>query len=194
MLQRMSFQLSSIVAKRLNADEETREVYQYALELMISTIIGFAAILIIAGITSGWIYGIVFLLAFSTLRTVAGGYHAETYLKCFMISCGLFFVLIIMHAILLYIQPRVLWMILFSVVTGIYIILRAPVQHPNQPLNEVRIAKNKRAAKVIVIIELGAVYVLAYFRYDLMLMIMLSICLVALMMLPSDKKIWGKEK
>lgn len=192
MLQKVSYQLSNIIAKHVSADEDTREVYQYALELIITTVIGFAAILFIAGITAGWIHGLVFLLSFSTLRSVAGGYHAETYFKCFMISCGLFVVVICIHSVLLYIEPRILWVFLIALSAGIYIILRAPVKHANQPLNEARIAINRRLAKVFVILELVILCALSCFRYNLMLMVMLSICLVALMMLPSDRKSWRK--
>ena len=84
-------------------------------------------------------------------------------------------------------------MFLTALVAGIYIILRAPVQHPNQPLNEARLVKNRRLAKVFVILELVILCVLGYFRYDLILMVMLSICLVASMMLPADIKTRRKE-
>lgn len=193
MLQKISFRLSDVIARRVGTDEDTREVYQYAFELILSTVIGFAAILFIAGITSGLIYGVVFLLAFSSLRSVAGGYHAATYLKCFVISCGVFAAVIFVHSVLMYMEPRFLWIFLSALIAGIYIILRAPVQHPNQPLNEVRIAKNKRLAKLFVILELVFLCVLGFVRYDLMLMVMLSICLTALMMLPADIKTIGKE-
>ena len=193
MLSKISYKLSSVVANSTGVDEDTREVYQYAVELILTTLIGFAAILAIAAITIGIEYGIIFLIFFSSLRSVAGGYHADSYLKCFCISCAMFAGAVIVHSILLYLDIRTVWMTIAAVASGIYIMRRAPVLHPNQPLNESRIQKNKQMAKVIVVIELAGICLLAVVRIDLMIMTVIGICLVALLMLPSDRKIIGRR-
>ena len=193
MLNKISYKLSSIVANNTGVDEETREVYQYAFELILTTIIGFAAILAIAMLSIGIEYGIIFLIFFSSLRTVAGGYHADSYLKCFCVSCVMFVGVVIAYRILLSLDIRAGWLTIIAVVSGIYIILRAPVLHRNQPLNERKIQKNKQMAKIIVITELAVICLLAMVRIDLMIMAIISICLVTLLMLPSDRKIRGRR-
>ena len=193
MLNKISYKLSNIVAVKTGSDEDSREVYQYALELILSTVIGFAAILAVASITIGIQYGIVFLVFFSALRSVAGGYHADTYLKCFCVSVAMFVGVVVVCEVLMYFAMGSRWLILPAIAAGVYIIFRAPVLHPNQPLSEKRVQKNKQVAKVIVLVELIAVCGLALTRLDLMLIAVLSICLVTLLMLPSDRKNWGKE-
>jgi accessory gene regulator B len=62
------------------------DIYIYGLQMMISGIVKFIGFILIAW-TLGWIpEALVFIITFSSIRVYAGGYHADTYIKCFLIT------------------------------------------------------------------------------------------------------------
>ena len=86
-------QLAKLLTEQLikkGADYQKRDIYQYALEYFLSTIIGILGIITIATLSIGPIHGILYLLFFMPIRSVVGGYHAKTYHGCFFLSMLLF--------------------------------------------------------------------------------------------------------
>lgn len=86
------------------------EIYHYGIQLILSTAWIFTWMLGI-GIVIGRVHlSIVFILALAGLRHYTGGYHANAYYKCFLVSVGTFIATIIM----VYIQER--WHLKYSLV------------------------------------------------------------------------------
>ena len=65
-------------------------VYQYGLEMIISTILGVVLILLCGVLTGSFLHSIIFYLLFVTLRMFTGGYHADTHFMCKLVLCGSF--------------------------------------------------------------------------------------------------------
>ena len=87
-------QLAKLLTEQLvkkGADYQKRDIYQYALEYFLSTIIGILGIITIATLSIGPIHGILYLLFFMPIRSVVGGYHAKTYHGCFFYLCYFLF-------------------------------------------------------------------------------------------------------
>jgi accessory gene regulator B len=95
-------------------------------------------------------YFFVALLFFSTIRVIAGGYHARTYWRCFFTSF-LIFTVILVIGVYVYIN---FWMrILMGFISVILMYLYAPVDHPNKPILSVeRRKKFKRLSIYITIL------------------------------------------
>lgn len=110
---------------------EDTDIYEYGLELVLSSFINIAGIIILMLISKLYIETILYFLGFSFLRVTAGGYHAKTHLRCFVMSIGIY--AISMMLINLNIP-------FWGFVTGIIImlsivILLSPVEDENKPLN-----------------------------------------------------------
>ncbi len=71
-------------------EEEMFDIYQYGFELMISSTITMLSIMIIACIMDSPLIGILYFFITVPLKVTAGGYHAPTYAKCFIISQSTF--------------------------------------------------------------------------------------------------------
>lgn len=126
--------LEKLCANNLIEEEEV-EVYHYGLELFLVTILktmGFLVIAIILGLVKETI---IFTIFFSSLRIQAGGYHAETPLKCFIGTLVLMFPgILLVKMIPIEMQSHY---ILISIVISISIIyLYAPVESENKPLTK----------------------------------------------------------
>ena len=112
---------------------EEREVYTYGFEIMISHIIYTALFILISALTNTILPSVGCFIGFFIVRSVAGGYHAKTYLKCHLLTCFsqvLFIVLyknMVMNISTIYYLSSVF--ILFSVVS---ILICAPIDNYNK--------------------------------------------------------------
>lgn len=86
MIQRVNNIIVNWLIREGSIDEDDREVYQYVIQGIMENGITLTVIFIDMIILKSIIVGIVFILSFKFLRKYSGGYHAETYLKCFILS------------------------------------------------------------------------------------------------------------
>lgn len=75
-----------LVSKKLIQNED-KAVYQYGIEILISTAINLILLLVIGIITRTVLLSIYYLFILATIRTLTGGYHATSHFKCKMLSC-----------------------------------------------------------------------------------------------------------
>lgn len=144
---RMSRSISFFFVRHSIIPAEDREVYEYSLEVLLSTALGFLAIFAIAVASRTLLYSILFLAGFIPLRLVAGGYHAQSHLRCFLI-------LMLTYSAFLLIT-RVLpdkWIVLFTItsvlMTDLSVFLFAPSEDTNKPLSSEEIARLKKKSRV----------------------------------------------
>lgn len=99
----------------------------------------------------GWLCGmalecIVYLVAYMPLRSYAGGYHAKTPFRCYLLSIVMMAVTLSAIGKLFWSLPMVIAIIIFAVTT---IILLAPVEDPNKPLSLKESTAYKKSARII---------------------------------------------
>lgn len=76
--------------------EEFKDCYIYGLQLLFSNILIFGFILLLSLITNSLLIALLFSIAFCSLRAIFGGYHCKQYNHCFIISTGLFCILLLL--------------------------------------------------------------------------------------------------
>ena len=132
----------------ISSDDE--DVFLYGVKqgfLMLLNIVTFVLI----GLFSGTlIYVTTFLIAVMMLRSFAGGYHASTPMRCYLVSSMMVFVVALLS---LHIQINQLVLLGLLVILGILIILLSPVDTTNKRLDELEKKVYKRKATKICIIE-----------------------------------------
>ena len=127
-------------------ESEKQDIYTYGFEVIISSISGFAIALILGFAFSQPLECILFLIAFVSMRSYCGGYHADTYLKCNSIftltiaAVMLFFKFVTKYPIYIHFLIGV-----FSLVT---VIIFAPVENKFKLLD----IKTKRKCKWVSIL------------------------------------------
>ena len=116
------------------------EIFKYGFTLLLSNIIGCFTIVLISGIFFRIYYSIAFLGVFFILRGLTGGYHAKTYLKCFLISNFLFMIVVIISK---FDFPNYVY-IIEMIGSSLYILTKTPVIHKNKEyMRKVNRTKNK---------------------------------------------------
>lgn len=84
MLHILSKRIAFLVCKK--TDKLPFEIYVYGFELLISSIIETGALLFVGFLIGKFIETILFLFSFSSIRFFSGGYHANSYIKCFVVT------------------------------------------------------------------------------------------------------------
>lgn len=135
-------------------EEEDRELYSYGLQQ------GFIIIWnILTTVTIGIIFGqvwesILFMLTYFPLRSSAGGYHARTPLRCYLLS-------IIMIIAVLISMRLPIWNSVISfmsvIVSSVVILLLAPVEDSNKPLDATESVVFKKRTKAVLYVLVGMV-------------------------------------
>lgn len=109
--------------------------YQFGIELVLISIFELIGVLALSFVFGRVLEALVFIMAFSSLRILAGGYHSKTVFRCFMTFALLMGMAIYLTAVVNLTQSP--W---FSVAVGLlaFIIFywKAPVAVASRPISE----------------------------------------------------------
>lgn len=133
MLQKINDRVINWLIREGSVEEEDRELYQYSMQGILENGITMMVIFIDMIILKSIVQGIVFILSFKYLRRYSGGYHADTYKKCFILSNLLFIcaIISIKYNIISIICYRI-----FGLVSLIILYCIGPVESRNKPLTD----------------------------------------------------------
>lgn len=153
-------------------EEEDREIYEYGFTQGIVMLINFICTLLI-GFCMGMVKEVlVFMLAYIPLRSFSGGFHAKTQARCFVYS-NLLVVGIL--AISRYLTEVPLVYLILGLIGAIIIIILAPVEDKNKPLDENEVKVYGRKAKIILFADVMIAIALQLFElFSLVSTIMVS--------------------
>lgn len=182
-LNQIACKMTDTLICKANIDQKNRDIYIYGFEIAISTIFGLLSILIFSAVFCTWITGFYFLCMFVPLRIYAGGYHALTYKKCYIISMLSYMAVLIAKDMLWDKVPQFIWGL--SLISAfVVIVLKAPLRNEHHPLKTEKLNKCRKRAILVVVTEFAWILNCAMRKNeDLLKMPILSICLVALAMI-----------
>lgn len=157
----MSKRLSSFFAANSIIKAEDKEVYEYSLEILFSTILNFAAVIIIAVLTRKSLLTLFYLLGFIPLRLIAGGYHADTHFRCFLVLLGTYSAFL---AVVAFLPDSFVVLSTIITVLGsiILIFILAPVADKNKPVSVEDQKKFKLKSRVAVFAYSAVILVLLF--------------------------------
>lgn len=160
MIDKLSRKLTQkLIDKEVIAFEDW-EVYMYGLQMLISGAVKFIGFMAIAWMLGWVVEALVFIITFSMLRVNAGGYHADTYLKCFVITSGFAFLSICLVKTFYIVDSFICTAIILAVAAAL-VLLYAPVDTPNKRM----IGKEKsifRKKSIIMMCMETSIIVIAY--------------------------------
>ena len=99
MLELISLYSTKFLASKLNISEDAFSIYKYGFTLLYSMVFSAISICTLSFILfDSPIYAIIFIFVFVSIRIYSGGFHAKTYLSCFILN-NLFFIIIMFVAL-----------------------------------------------------------------------------------------------
>ena len=111
---------------------EDREIYLFGIKELFSQIFTYSIMLGIGAAFGMLMETIVFLVVYMSLRVYAGGYHASTQLRCYILSFGM--VIAALMLIRVTNVPETIALIGIILMGGL-IYFMAPSGHKNKPLS-----------------------------------------------------------
>lgn len=143
-------------------EEEDREIYEYGFTQGIVMLINLMCTLLI-GICMGMVNEVVvFMLAYIPLRSFSGGFHAKTQARCFVYS-NLLVVAIL--AVSRFLAKDSIACLILGLIGTIIIIVLAPVEDKNKPLDENEVKVYGRKAKSILLVDAAVAIVLQLLNF-----------------------------
>lgn len=144
---------TNYLIRRQVIDEENRDIYEYGFHALYNNIIDIASIIVISILLGQVMQTVLYHLSFAVIRRTAGGYHAKTHLRCFVMSTVIWLLS--------------LWGIAETSSQGIYIILallstivvwtKSPIEHENSPMNADKYNRMKMMSRILSTIFLGVI-------------------------------------
>ena len=151
MLEQIALKLTAYMIKHEAVPAEDEDIYVYGWSLILSHTASLSTMLLAAALTGELLGALVFMAFMFVLRPYAGGYHADSYLKCFVLSVGGFGVALL---IALFFPVYFLdWLLILLPVAAVTTFVFAPVGHPNKPLTAQRKQKNKKISRTVVAVQ-----------------------------------------
>jgi len=160
--------------------KEDREIYEYGTEQILFNTINLIVILIIGLSFNALLEIVTFIIPYILLRGYAGGYHAETKLKCFVYSIMMIIIVVMTNKIFEFNELYYL-VVLISSIT---IIKLGPVETDTKPLDDTEIKVYEKKMRNILFGELFVLSLVFTLQITVIsLNVSLSIIVVSFMLL-----------
>lgn len=135
--------LTDYLCKQQIIKEEEKTIYYFCFEVVISTAYFWLIALALALLSGQVLESVVYLAAFTMMRSAAGGYHATSHWRCLTLSAVSFVAFLLLELLL----PEA-WLLVVmpaAILYSLYVIGRyAPVDHPNNPFTVEERQRNRR--------------------------------------------------
>ncbi len=163
MVEEMVMRLVNQMEVKKMIEKSERDYYEYVLIMMAERIIAVGTMLIVGVIFKQFLPTVTFLIFFLSLRKRTGGYHADKFWQCYLLTI-ITYIGVIQAAPTLSGIPHIMYILLFFAVFVIVVI--GTVNHPNIDLDENELRETKKAARVLVLIETGIIAVLTALKMN----------------------------
>ena len=163
-------------------NKEMADMYIYTFICFVEKFITIGSIIIISLITNNLLHTLVFLIFFFELRKRTGGYHLDSFYKCYFATVAIY--LAVIHTVTSLVKYQQ-WLLGAVVIATIYIVITGTANHPNMHMNSEELMESKKLARLIVLLEvsiiLGCVLLGASMIYTSYMAIAVVLCAALLL-------------
>ena len=161
-------------------EQDEIEVYRFGMQLLSETVISFVIFLIIAALFGSMSEVIIFTTAFALLRQYAGGGHADKFISCLLVSCGIIivFCIIINHSDVL-----VYFIGALAMISLIVILWLSPVDSKYKPISNSDKKKYRKKLVVILFMEIIITAVIMLYSLHFALCVLFSWVVLSLLLI-----------
>lgn len=183
MLHSLSENIADFLLSKNCFEKDSKCVYVYGTELVLSSLIGVLTVLILSIVFNCFGKGLLFYLSFYTLRSYAGGLHCNTHLKCNLTFMAVFLICIFSDKLLQSVSYSTAVILLMIIISVFIIAFFAPIQNIHKPISKTECRKFKLISLGIYTLHL-MLYAVLSFVFNLSAeMIIITDFLVAISML-----------
>ena len=130
------------------------DTYQFGIQGLIVKTIHIITYLIIGLLFHQVFEVIIFTFAYVSLRKYAGGYHADTQVRCYLLSCLLILTAMSFIHLMVNCSFIVIVTIVLLLFSSPFIFLLSLVEDQNKPLDDVETQRYRNISRIILLIEI----------------------------------------
>ena len=132
MLYKISVRLADRLFNHGVIAAENKDIYVYGFQLLISFLFSTSLVLLIGAVLGKIAETIAFLIVYILLRSFSGGYHANSYAVCTIVTMSVYLIVVLMTSLVNVSLVAYLSLFLCGI---ILLALMAPVRHPNKKIS-----------------------------------------------------------
>lgn len=190
MIEKMVLKLIGQLEAKKMIYKADSEYYEYALVTLTERTITVGTMLLIGLAFNQFIPTICFLVFFLSLRKRTGGYHADKFWKCYLMTV-IAYIVIMQVATVLSENPVAVYVMLSFAVFIIEII--GTINHPNMDMDINELRESKKAARFCVLMEVLAIAVLDTLKINDLYVCYMSLAIILCASLLCVAKIMKQE-
>ena len=190
MVEKIVMELVDQMEDRKIIEKSSRDYYEYVLVTLAEHIIGVGTMLIFGMLFKQFIPTVIFLVFFLSLRKRTGGYHADKFWQCYLLTI-ITYIAIIQMAPVLSQKKVIMYAILLFAVLVIEVI--GTVNHPNIDMNKDELQENKKSARLLVLMETAIIVLLITLGISQLYVSYMSIAIILCSFLMCLAKIMKQE-
>lgn len=165
MLQSFAKYLTDTLYRHCPLSPQKRPIFQYGFEITTSTLSSAFSILLISILLRDVLSACLFLGIFFFLRLFAGGYHAPTYARCFILTNSVYLMVYLVSRVFIAFQSTIPAIVL-TLLSGLIIFAFSPIRNKKHPISEMVYRKNRDIARILVTLEALVLTSLILLRCD----------------------------
>lgn len=162
MLHYFSKQISKKLLTYNCIKKENFDIYVYGTELILSDVLSTVIIALLSVILKCPLQGLLFYLTFVTLRRFSGGLHCKTHLRCVLTFAAVYLVCIVSDYFVKNFRFRYATLAAMLAVTLAVILLLAPIENKNKPIERKDRKKFKILSVTVLAINLAVFCIIDY--------------------------------
>lgn len=184
MLSKLSGNITKQLIKNGTIDSENKEIYTYGIEQTFILLMNIVTTLVI-GLCFGMLWqSIIFMLIYLPLRSFAGGYHASTVFRCYVVGIVLSVIFLLINK---YVSNTDYTIIGMTVIASLIIFIIAPVETSNKPLDHLELSMYKKRTRIILFSDICIIAILLAFDLN-----SIALCIGVALMVLSFMVVLGK--
>lgn len=190
MIDRLANNIASQLEKEKLISHELREHYVYALITIMERMVTITTIITIGFFWDELVPSCIFLLMFFSLRKHTGGYHAKKYWQCYIETVFTYILMLSFSSIMIK-YMAVVYVCLF--IATIYISIIGTINHPNMEMDYGELVEAKKAARHMVLIQVGLILMMDFMGGNKKYICVMSIAIILCATLMIIAKITKQE-
>lgn len=136
MICQISEKILKFTSKHIEISSEMKDVYQYGIEITLSSMLNMTLVLLCSLILGNFIAGLLYLSIFIFLRSFTGGYHATSYFRCNLTFVSTFIITFFAYNVISGCQFSIYICGTLTFASFIPIALFSPVPNKHKPLSD----------------------------------------------------------
>lgn len=178
MLNKWAERITNRLLKKQIIEQESVDIYKYGVYQLLTNLMNAITTILLGLVFGEVLISIIFVLAFMVLRIYAGGYHASTAFRCYLLTVGAITLTLLATK---YIELPTGAILVLLILSSSTIVMLAPVENRNKGLDNIeQVIYQKRALIVWGIESICALVMLLVGAKKLLLCITMSYCISAI--------------